>query len=331
MRKLFNNVALVMFAFLSITATSCLKDEGWENGEYGSITGNTEGQEFVSIPAATRVKNILTVGVEAKPGMQPVKTFALSYDAADPAPSDFTATLKVDNSLVTAADPTVVILPTNAYTIQSLTVNFKAGKRLSDSLVINMNTDLLDPTKKYGLGLTLESVSKAGVVIPSNLKNVVLVFTIKNKYDGIYSIRAHMLHPSDRDPNWTRTPFNYPYDIHLVTTGPRTVEWINTAFGDGFHPLSTPGVSGFGSTRVAMEFDANDKLIAVWNAFPNPANGRAFNINNAASWVINGVDVPINNRYDPVAKKIYAAFFMTQPGFQPIPIFDTLTFKSVRP
>jgi hypothetical protein len=344
MRKVFNKTALVMFAFASITATSCLKDEGYENGEYGSLNGRTEGQEFVSIPASSRVGNILPIGVEAKATVQPVKVFALSYDAADPVSSDFTATLKVDNALATAAAPTATILPTNAYTIQSLTVNFAAGKRFSDSLVINMNTNLLDPSKTYALGLTLESVSKAGVQIPSNLKNVVLLFSIKNKYDGVYSFRGQLMHPADRDATWQRCAFNYPYDIQLITTGPNTVNFYNTAYANGDnHPLlSGPtAVSGFGSTRVQLTFDANDKITAVSNAFPNPANGRAFNINNGDAGTGNysftdpctgqPKTVTINNRYDAANKKVYAAFFMTQPGFQPIPIFDTLTFIKARP
>lgn len=345
MRKIFNHIAIVTLVVLSITATSCLKDEGWENGEYGSVNGNTEGQEFVSIPTSARARNVLTVGVQSAPGVQPIKTFALSYDAADPAPSDFTVTLKVDNSLLTSGTPPrapdAVILPSNAHSIQTLTLNFRAGRRISDSLIVNLNTDLLDPTKKYALGFTIESVSKAGVQIPSNLKNLVVVFTIKNKYDGVYEINAQMLHPADRSAAWTRTPFHYPYDIHVITTGPRTVVWNNTAFGAGFHPLMVPGVSGFGQTEVNMEFDTNDKLIAVWNGVTGGSLGRTFAINNgdpgtgSYTFIDPATNLPrtvtINNRYDPATKTIYAAFFMNQTGMLPIPIFDTLHYVKARP
>ena len=338
MKRTLNIVTLVMFAFLSITTVSCLKDKGFDDGTYGSITGRTEGQEFVSIPRASRPDGVNTMGIEAKAGVQAVKLFALSYDAVDPPAQDFTAKLVLNNAIVTAydiKDTNIVItpLPTANYTIPSYDVQFRAGRRISDSLIMNINTTGLSPDLKYGIGFTLESTSKPGVQIPSNLKNVILIFTIKNKYDGIYELRSHMLHPPDRAAAWTRTPYTYPYDIYLVTTGPKTVEWINTAFAgnEGYHPLMTPGVSGFGATRPLFTFDDNDKLISVTNAYPNPPNGRQFEINNASAWNFNGVDVPINNHYDPATKTIYAAFYMTQPGFAPIPIFDTLKFIKARP
>ena len=309
--------------------TSCLKDEGFEEGRYQSVTDNTEGQEWVSIPYASRPKGVVSVGVESKTGNQTVGLFPISYDYKDPAPQDITATFTLNNNLVTAADPTVTILPENAYTIPALTLTIPAGKRVSEPFPIQMNTSLLDPTKKYGIGFTLSNVSKSGAAIPNNLKNVVFVFTIKNRFDGIYSLRSRMDHPSDRDPAWTRTPFTYSYPIHLITTGPLSVEWLNEAFGtEGYHPLQTPAVSGFGSTRPEFVFDEDNKLISVANAFPNPSNGRAFSI-------LTGTDpktgLPINNHYDPVEKKVYAAFEMTQPGFAPIAIFDTLTFVRARP
>jgi len=127
---------------------------------------------------------------------------------------------------------------------------------------------------------------------------------------------------SDRSADWVRTPYTYGYDIHLVTTGPNSVEWVNTAFGtEGYHPLLTPAPSGFGATRPAHTFDANDKIINTVNAYPNPANGRAFIVNPAVT----------DSRYDPATKTVYAAFIMTQPGFQNMPLFDTLTFIKARP
>ena len=139
----------------------------------------------------------------------------------------------------------------------------------------------------------------------------------------MYTITSRMDHPADRSADWLRTPFTYGYDIQLVTKGPVTVDWINTAFagGVGYHPLMTPGVSGFGATQPVFVFDENDKLVSVSNGVPNPANGRAFAINPAVT----------DSRYDPETKTIYAAFIMTQPGFEPIPIFDTLKYKGPRP
>jgi hypothetical protein len=149
----------------------------------------------------------------------------------------------------------------------------------------------------------------------------VFVFSIKNKYDGIYTFRGRMDIAADRSADWVRTPFAYPYQIHLITTGPNTVKFYNEAFGQGYHPLMTPAVSGFGSTEPNFTFDANDNLIEAVNGWPNPSNGRAFVINSAVT----------GSKYVPSTKKVYLAYIMNQPGFLPMPLFDTLTYVKARP
>lgn len=313
--KILNNNSFILFLTAIIILSGCLKSS--DKSVFGSITGNTEGKQFVSIPMAASSPNV--VGVEAKNGFQPVKLFSFSYDNAEPAAAEITATVTLNNSLIT--DPTFVLLPTAAYNIPSLGTKIEVGKFISEPLLVNLNTDLLDPTKKYAIGFTLSTVT-GGHSLSANLNNVVYAFTIKNKYDGIYTFRGRMAHPADRSADWTRTPFSYdPYFIHLVTTGPRTVKFFNTAFNAGFHPLSTPALSGFGQTEPTLEFDANDRLIAVSNTFLNPSNGRSFVINTTVT----------TSKYDPATKKVFAAFFMKQPGFIDMPIFDTLTFSKVRP
>ena len=327
-RLLINRIYICLTLVATTFLTSCLKDKGFEDGEYSTVGANTEGGQWVSIPLGSRWMN--NVGVESKAGFQEVPLFPVSYDFVNTANEDITVTIAVNNNLIAQRDTlnTSTPLPASAYNVPSTTITIPAGQRVSAPFAINLNTSTLDPMKKYSVGFSITSVSKSGVNIPQNMKDAVFVFTIKNRFDGIYTIRSRMDHPSDRAEAWTRTPFTYGYFIELITTGPLTVEWNNQAFGDGFHPLQTPGVSGFGSTRVAFEFDEDNKLINVWNAYPNPSNGRAFNI-------LTGTDpktgVTINNRYDPDTKTVYAAFQMTQPGFAPIPIFDTLLFEKVRP
>lgn len=315
MRKTIFNSLLLASAF-TFTLTSCLKDKGWEDGLYGSVR-NTAGKEYLSIPVAA--KNPNTMGLESKAGVQNVALFSVSYDYESPAAADISGTVTVNNALIT--DPSVVLLPASTYSFPSTSATVKAGERVSDPFILALNTSTLDPTKKYAIGLTLSSVSKSGVQIPDNLKNVVYVFSLKNKYDGIYSLRFRMDAAADRAPEW-KGPYAYPNEIRLITTGPNSVVMYNTAFANGDnHPLMTPAVSGFGSTRALFTFDANDKLVSVVNDFANPSNGRAFAINPAVT----------TSRYDPATKTIYAAFIMTQPGFAPLPIYDTLKFTKVRP
>lgn len=325
---LINRTYICLLLVATMSLTSCLKDKGFEDGKYSTVGENTLGGQWVSIPLGSRWLN--NVGVESKAGFQAVPLFPVSYDFENTTNEDITVTIAVNNGLIAQRDTlrTTTQLPASSYNVPSTTVVIPAGQRVSAPFAINMNTSTLDPTKKYSIGFSITAVSKSGVSIPENMKDVVFVFTIKNRFDGIYTIRSRMDHPSDRAAEWVRTPFTYGYFIELITTGPLSVEWNNQAYGDGLHPLQVPGASGFGQTRVAFEFSEDNKLTRVFNAVPNPSNGRAFSI-------LTGTDpktgATINNRFDPATKTVYAAFQMTQPGFAPIPIFDTLLYEKVRP
>lgn len=314
--KSMNKMMLLLLGVLCVVASSCLKDKGYEDGEYGAVR-NTAGQEWVSIPRGANKTNAL--GVEAKEGAQTLRLFALSYDYEEPVPADFTATLALNNDLVTVADSTVTILPSNAYTMPSMDVLFRQGRRISDTFAINLNTSLLDPTQKYGIGFTLTDVSKSGVQIPSNLKNVVYIFSIKNKYDGIYTFTGTFSHPADRPAEWLRTQFTYPFDVYLLTTGPSSVSFFNTAFNSGFWPLMVPGTSGLGATAMDIVFDANDNVVSVNNPAPDARN-RQFSL------VSGG-----NNRYDAASRTLYLEIEMNQNGFAPIPMSVSMKYKAARP
>ena len=171
---------------------------------------------------------------------------------------------------------------------------------MSAPLPIVLNTNLLDPQESYGIGFTLTSVSKSGVGIPANLKDVVVAISIKNKFDAIYTYYGKYDHPADRDPNWTRTEFKYPYETALLTTGPKTVTFYNDAFGSGFLPLMTPGVSGYGATALDIVFDDNDKVVSVNNPAPDSRN-RQFQL------IPGG-----NSRYDASTKTLYLEMTMSQ-------------------
>jgi hypothetical protein len=225
----------------------------------------------------------------------------------------------VNNNLVRPADSTAVVLPANAYNVPSLNLTVKAGQRISAPLSININTSLLDPSKKYGIGFTITSVSEQGVNIPANLKNVVFLFTIKNKYDGVYNFKGTYSHPADRDPAWVRTQFTYPYDVHLITTGPNSVTFYNTYFSAGFLPLMVPGASGFGATALDIVFGDNDRVTSVNNPAPDSRN-RQFQLTPGG-----------NSRYDNATKTLYLKMSMTQNGFDPIPMDIIMEFQKPRP
>lgn len=293
-----NNMWLLLMAFMSVTVTSCLKDKGWEDGKYGSVK-NTEGEEWVSIPKASKGVNV--IGIEAKNQAQAIDLFQVSYDYVNPASSDITVTLKVNNSLVHVNGQDSLALPSNSYTVPSLKVVIPAGKRLSDVLKISLSTNQIDPTKIYGIGFTIESTSSPSIKIPSNLKDVVFSFNIKNKYDGEYEVTGTMV-----DHGSASLTGYFPMKYWLITSGKTTVDGFDpVVWEDYFIPIrSGSALSGYGSFSPTFTFDDNDNIVSVTNIYGQPSgNGRS------AALDPSGV-----NKYDPSTKTIKVKFFMYQPS-----------------
>jgi len=320
MKKIFlNNNWLAVIVAVSIILPSCLKDK--DNEDMLNGPQNTEGQEWVSIPRGNKTAgNVLAI--EAKSEPQDVNLFQVSYDYVDPASSDFTTTIAVNNNLVT--DTNALILPANTYTVPSQNVIVLKGNRLSDMFRIVLNTDLLpDPTAVYGVGFTITSVSKTGVQIPSNLKNVLFYFTVKNKYDGRYTVNGSM----EDKANAALTGY-FPMTYDMITAGAKVVDGFDpVVWEDYFIPIkSGTAVSGYGSFSPSFTFDANDKITSVINVYGQPAgNGRYAEL-----------DPSGENSWDPVTKTIKVKFFMFQPSVVPLPDprvkFDwTMTYDGPRP
>jgi hypothetical protein len=318
MKKIaFNNICLLLITFMSVTVTSCLKDKTWEDGKYGSVK-NTDGEEWVSIPKASKTANV--IAIEAKDEPQAIDLFAVSYDYVNPASTDITVNLALKNSLVTDYDPDALPLPTNAYTLPSMKVVIPAGKRLSDVLQLNLTTNNIDPTKVYGIGFTIESVSSASIKIPENLKNVLFMFNVKNKYDGEYEVTGTMV-----DHAAALTGY-FPMKYWLITTGARSVDGFDpVVWEDYFIPIRSGGaLSGYGSFSPNFVFDANDNIVEVTNVYGQPAGNTRYA----------ELDPSGENKYDPATKTIKVKFFMFQPSVisGPRVEFDwTMVRKKARP
>ncbi|MGV3530637.1 MAG: DUF1735 domain-containing protein [Flavisolibacter sp.] len=254
------NIKLYLFMLVSFAFASCLKDKGYENGEYGSINSNVEGQEWVSIPLAGKATNALAL--ESKSGNQDVNLLKVAYDYKDPAAQDIVVTLAIDNSLVT--DPNLEKVPDGVASLPSTTVTIPAGQRVSDWLKMTINTGTLDPLKQYGIGIKITSVNKSGVQIPSNLGKIVFSISLKNKYDGVYKLTGYH----------NRTPYDFPYEttMHMVTVGPNSVQfWWPEVSGPG-HPIGVGpdpvnDISWYGAAiSPIVVFDpATNKVVDVYN------------------------------------------------------------------
>lgn len=314
----YKNTALVALAILSLS--SCLKDEGAENGSYG-LSGFAGG-EFISLPLAANNPNALAL--ESKTGNQTLTLFQANYEYVDKAPEDIVVTFTPDAAAVAAvAGLTALPAGTIIYPSGSPSITIAKGTRVSPAFTCQINTGSLDPTKAYGVAFTISSVSKSSAAIPKNLKTIVYKLSLKNKYDGIYKVTGPMTDAASAAltqymPSWT---------AHLETTGPASVAVRDmTATGGIFHPImNNGGASYYGSFGMIVTFntitDIAVDMVSPYEPAPNTRTAR--------------LDPGFTSKWDPNSRNIRIKYHMFQPsaGFSTSPrvIFDeTWTYLGPR-
>lgn len=310
---------------LLVAGAGCLKDKGYDDQDYGLQVNERKGVAFPQAAASP-----IAVGINSQTAPLTIEGPGLALEQNSIASSNVTITVVMNNTLVTDAGKTV--MPAGSFSIPSLTVTIPAGSKFSDALKITFpNTSLLDPTKEYGLGFTISAVDQ-GYTIAANQKNVLFTFTIKNKYDGNYSMTI-------TTKNWAafgiseNMPGTWPsisggYSIGMVTGGANSVRLYDYwGFDDYIQPAFTTNNAqgtGFGATAPRFIFDlSTDRLINVVNDLPDDGRGRVFLLNPAAP--------PTTNYYDPATKKIFASYLLKNNGRPDLEIVATFTYLSPRP
>lgn len=313
----------------AVLFTGCLKDKGYDNQEYGikDPNGMSMGISFPESPDKD-------FAIDAKNTTQTVTPVNINLEAGDVATTDIHVNLVQKPTLVAdynaANGTTMVALPASQFSVVSYKVTIPKGSRLGNFQLTVPNASLIDPTLSYGMGLSIASVDEPGYTIASNLKDILLKISIKNKYDGTYILKSKMTDWLNNTPfNIANTPWTWPGStssagsILMITAGPNSVKMFDDwGFGQYIHPMqSTTAWSAFGSTEPKFTFDpTTNALTAATNDFVNPSNGRAFSVNSAIT----------TSRWDPATKNIYAAIIMTQPGRSNLQIFDTLIYVGPR-
>jgi hypothetical protein len=282
----------ILYSALIITSmigfTSCLKDKGTYT-EFNDAKENL----IVEIVEATQSNNVPYDPVTFAPPSQPVNQ-AL---AGEPLPviEDFDAirvrvggqttalnNKSVNYSLVLA--PALVNdyntyhatnflqLPATAYTLTGLTGVIPAG---SNEALIKLRIDksTLSLSNSYAIGLRLSS---ADGIINENAKNIVVTFSIKNKWDGCYKVTVN----SYVDAVFSAfTPFS-PQEFCLITTGPTSNDVENSGLGFPGYIFSNAGApTYYGNFGLRINFNpANSTIASVTNYYgqPSPNTRSAF-------------------------------------------------------
>lgn len=305
MKKIFSTTTLIIA--LSMAFTSCLKDKGFENNEYGINDPDTQ-PPGVGFPLAASKK--YTVGLNVSGSNQEINDVVfVNLNAGVTAPSDIQVTIALDSQLVkdynTANGTAIKVMNYSLFSLPTTTITIPAGAKNAQIPINVPSTLMLDPNSSYGVGIKIASVS-GNYLIAGNLKNLMLEFTIKNKYDGKYNLRGYH----------NRVPYEAPYDenVNMVTTGPNSVTMFWPSAGLYAHPIAG-GTGYYGSFTTNFYFDLVTNNFIGWDQVPYPAS---------VTWQYNP-----SSRYDPVDKIIYAHFwYNNNPGARAF--FDTLRYLGPR-
>lgn len=297
-------LASVLFAALGFGLAGCLKDKGFENHEYGINDPDTQ-PPGVGFAFGNRSKTDYGLDVSASPQQVENIVFINLFTGTAPT-SDVQVTL-IDNTTAlltaynTATGSSILPLPTNLWSVP-MTVTIPAGSYNATVPITVSNTTSLNPNLQYAVGLTISAIT-GGYNIASNLDDLLIVFGVKNKYDGKYTMRGQFYHPS-LQPDFG--PHVFQVEAH--TSGPNSVKIFWPLVGGYNTPLTSGG--GPACCFAAQEFGINI----------NPSTNAATPVNVAVGATI--VYDPIlshagntyNNRWDDAQKIFYTAFGYSLSG-----------------
>lgn len=289
MKKIINVLGA---AAVALTLTSCLKDKPVNSLEYGMT--NYDKQKIVELAAPPNHLANFAMDFVDSAVMLDVATVNVAADQA--ASENVIVTVSLANTARMVADyntanmRSVVEMPASFYTMPNgLSVTVAAGSRTA-AIKAAVNAINFDPTSTYALGFTITTVDKQGYTISGNFDELLVLFTAKNKYDGIYTLTGYH----------NRVPYNFPYEttMHMVTVGPSSVAFYWPSAISVGHPIGVGAgnnLSWYGSSVApAVTFDLTTNLVTnVYNT--DPAGPPMAVFTGTGSRV---------GKWDPVTKKI---------------------------
>ncbi|HUC82399.1 MAG TPA: DUF1735 domain-containing protein [Flavisolibacter sp.] len=250
---------------LGIVGTGCLKDKGFEDQQYGT---KIEDIKAVAFPQAAT--SPVEFGLTAVPTAQSMRV-AVALEADQAASGPVTVNLVVNNALLPSG---LTAAPANSFTIPT-SVTIPAGQKIAYIDVAVPNATVFDPNLKYGIGISIASVTE-GYKIAANQKNVVLGISIKNKYDGVYEITGTL-----QDANGAYTGDygdpQFPRIYEMSTTGPGSILFYDLSWDYPNYIVVSISTGGGANTGIRPEFTfntTNDQLVSAINK----ANGQALTI-----------------------------------------------------
>lgn len=171
-----------------------------------------------------------------------------------------------------------VEMPAGSYTLLDdiNAITFQPGEAIK-TIRISVDQTKLDLSQQYALGFSIADPG-SNAVANTTLENALYNIGVKNKYDGHYLLTGTMVDAANSALTGAA-----PIEVDLETVGASSVILNPTqgpfAYGYLYPILNAGAGSGYGSFTPIFNFDANDNIVSVENAYGQPAgNGRSAEI-----------------------------------------------------
>lgn len=173
MKKLiFNKYYFFLIIFVGTVLTSCLKDKGFDNEEYGAINANTEGGKYVSIEQSG-LANFSRSSILVNPTLSTVLKVpvAIDLDWVNKTSEPVTVTIAIDNSLIggynSANSKSFIATTPDMVKLTETTLTIPAGSRTATT-TLEINQNKFDQSKSYLIPVVIASAT-GGFTTTANL------------------------------------------------------------------------------------------------------------------------------------------------------------------
>lgn len=284
-------LSFILLSSVVLLATSCMKDKGFDDQTYG-INNPGAGKEGVGFNLEGTVGNERNIGLDVSPNPIVVdpSTVTIGYYAATKAKSDIKVTVSIDPSIVddynTNNGTNLLELAASDYTFNPNVVIPTGSSNAAVQLSIN-STINLDPNTTYALGVKITSVDN-GINIAANMQKQILIFNIKNQYDGVYLVTGTALRAGDPVLSGTIVP----YEVEYATAGVSSVSHTGS-----FH---WAGWTAGGGSSLPAGYEPTITIDPTTNEVTSVVSGNGL----ISQWSGNG----FNQRYDPATRTMYYQF-----------------------
>src|SRR5215510_1148193 len=254
------NYLLLSGLFAALLISSCKRDY-----IYGDITPNTD-RVIVEFTDAKEPHNIV---MDYSSNTITVDVADLQFMVRSKVTQDATVNIRSNSDIVndynSANGTSFTSVPLNLFGFESTSIVLTAAERKKKIRIRIKPSDVA--IGSWAIGIEIASTSSGEV---SQLANkVVLLLSVKNKYDGVYHLKGF----------YTRTdnpPYNGPFetDVEMITTGPNSVAMYWPLADDWGQPFSNAGsLVYFSNIDPEVFFNTSDQVTTINNYTGDPVAG----------------------------------------------------------